>query len=72
MTCMKIVQFSRPPTPNHLSSKFFHPLDTGCFQLKENIIQGRLLYVIRSFLQVGFCFQYQPINLLFIQLKPHY
>ena len=33
-------------------------------QLKENIIQGCLLYVIRSFLQVGFRFQYQLINLV--------
>ena len=28
-------------------------------QLKENITQGWLLYVIRSFLQVGLCFQYR-------------
>ena len=33
-------------------------------QLKENIIQEWLLYVIRSFLQVGFPFQYQLINLV--------
>ena len=33
-------------------------------QLKENIIQGWLLYVIRSFFQVGFRFQYQLINLV--------
>ena len=35
-------------------------------QLKENIIQGWLLYVIRSFLQVGFRFQYQLINLVWL------
>ena len=30
MTSMKIIQFSRPPTPLvHLPSKFFHPLDLG-------------------------------------------
>ena len=30
MTSMKIVQFSRPPTPLvHLHPKFFHPLDRG-------------------------------------------
>ena len=30
MTSMKIVQFSRPPTPLvHLRPKFFHPLDLG-------------------------------------------
>ena len=31
-------------------------------QLKENIIQVLPLYVIRSFLQVGFRLQYQPIT----------
>ena len=31
-------------------------------QLKENIIQRGLLYVIRSFFQVGFHLQYQLIN----------
>ena len=35
-------------------------------QLKESIIQGWLLYVIRSFLQVGFPFQYQLINLVWL------
>ena len=35
-------------------------------QLKENIIQGWLLYVIRSFLYVSFRFQYQLINLIWI------
>ena len=30
MTSMKIVQFSRPPTPlSQLRPKFFHPLDLG-------------------------------------------
>ena len=33
-------------------------------QLKWNKILGRLLYVIRSLLQVGFRFQYQLINSL--------
>ena len=35
-------------------------------QLKEKIIQGWLLHVIRTFLQVGFRFQYQPINLVWL------
>ena len=35
-------------------------------QLKENIIQGWLLYVMRSFFQEGFCFQYQLINLVWL------
>ena len=48
-------------------------------QLKENIIQGWLSYVIKSFLQVGFRFQYQPINLVWLSFDffhlaeaPHY
>ena len=36
--------------------------------LKENIIQGWLLYVIRSFLQVAFCLQYQLINYLWLSV----
>ena len=78
MTSMKIVQFSRPPTPLvHLRPKFFDPLDLGrpisyesplllqmiTSQLKENIIKGWILYVIRSFLQVGFGFPYQTLIL---------
>ena len=35
-------------------------------QLKENIIQGWLLYVIKSYLQVGLPFQYQNINLAWL------
>ena len=73
MTSMKILQFSIPYTPLvHLCPKFSHPLDLWrpilnglpplqmmTNQLKENIIQGWLSYVIRSFLQVVFRFQYQ-------------
>ena len=81
MTSMKIVQFSRLPTPLlYLRPKLFHPLDLGCpisnelhpplqiiiNQIKNNIIQGWLFYVIRSFLQVGFCFQYQLSNLVWL------
>ena len=30
MTSMKIVEFSKPPTPlDHLRPKFFHPLELG-------------------------------------------
>ena len=36
--------------------------------VKENIIQGWLLYVIRSLLQVGFRFQYQLINLVWLSI----
>ena len=73
MTSMKIAQFSKSLSPLvHLCPKFFYPVDLGCpipkkplplqiiaIQLKKNIIQGWLLYVIRSFLQAGFRFQYR-------------
>ena len=68
-----------------LRPRNFHPLDLGLLvsnkslplqmiinQLKENIIQGWILYVIRSFLKVGYCFQYQLSNnvWLFIDFFP--
>ena len=68
-----------------LRPRNFHPLDLGLpvsnkslplqmiiNQLKENIIQRWLLYVMRSFLKVGFCFHYQLSNLvwLFIDFFP--
>ena len=40
-----------PPSPNDNQS------------IKKDVIEGLLLYVIESFLQVGFPFQYQLINL---------
>ena len=71
MASMRIVQFSRPPLPSSPRPRFFKLLDLGHpisneppppspndnHQLKVNIVQGWLLYVIRSFYQVGFCFQ---------------
>ena len=81
MTSMKIVQFSRLPTPLvDLRPKFFQPLDLDVQtqtnphpplqmitnQLKENIIERWLLYVIKSFLQIGFSFQCQLINLIWL------
>ena len=71
---------SRPPIPLvYLREKLFHPLTLNVqfqttsppFQmitnkLKENLIQGWLLYVTRSFLQPGFRFQYQLINLVWL------
>ena len=64
----------------HLCPKFFHPLDLAppisnepptllqmiTNQLNENIIQGWLLCDIRPFVQVGFRFQYQLINLVLL------
>ena len=85
MSSMKIAIFSRLPTLLvQLCQNFFHPLDLGrpvsnnlppvhlqmiTNQLKENIIQGWLLYVIRSFLQVGFCFQYQLTDLVWLSIN---
>ena len=81
MTSMKIVQFLGPSSPLvHLRPKFFDPLDPGHCPIlngpptfpndnqstKKGIIQVWLLYVIRSFLQVGFCFQYQLSNLIWL------
>ena len=76
MTYMKTVQFSKPATassiyvqnsstPLTLDVQFqmSPPLQMRTNQFKESIIQGWLLYVTRSFLQVGFRFQYQLINL---------
>ena len=42
------------------------PLQMITNELKEYIIQGWLLYVIRSFFQVSFRFQYQLINLVWL------
>ena len=69
MTSMKIAQFSgRSTTFAHLRPTFFHLFDLGPpvsnelplqminNQLKENIIQRWILYVIRSYLQVGLFF----------------
>ena len=80
MTSMKIGQFSRPPPPCPATSKIIPPIDLGrpkrtrfslqiiTNQFKENIIQIWLLHVIRSFLLVGFCSQYQLINLVWLSI----
>ena len=44
------------------------PLQMITNQLKRNIILGWLLYVLRSFLQVGFRFHYQLINLAWLSI----
>ena len=57
------VQFqTNPPPPSSL------PLQMITSQLKEDIIQRLLLYVIRSFLHVGFGSQYKLINLVWFLL----
>ena len=79
MTSMKIVQISRPPppmssyvqnssTPLTLDVQFqTRPyLQMITNQLKGNMNLRWLLYVIRSFLQIGFRFQYQLINLVWL------
>ena len=82
MTSMKIVKFSRPPPPCPCTSKIPPPswpwmsnskrtplLQMINSQLKGNIIQRWLLYVIRSFFQVGFRFQYKLINLVWFSFN---
>ena len=44
------------------------PLQMITNQLEGNIILGWLLYVINSFLQVGFHFQYRLINLVWLSI----
>ena len=79
MTLMKIAQFVRLPPPLSIYVKNFStpltldvqfetnsPLQMITNQLKENIIQEWLLYLIRSFLKVGFRFQYQITNLTWL------
>ena len=44
------------------------PLQMITNQLRGNIILGWLLHVIRSFLQVGFHFQYQLINPVWLSI----
>ena len=74
----KLSDFQYPPPPCPSTSKILPPPWpwTSNFkrnspqmitnQLKKSIIQEWLLYVIRSFLQVGFRFQYQLINLVWL------
>ena len=54
------------PWPRTSNFKWSPPLQIITNQLKENIIQGWLLYVIRSFFQVHFHFQHQLINLVLL------
>ena len=58
--------FKRTPTP-----PFPLPLQIITNQLKENIIQGWPLHFIRSFLQLGFCSQYQLFNLVWLSNDFH-
>ena len=81
---MKIVQFSRPPTPPCPATSRIvqHPrpwmfnfkwtpsptLQMINNQIKGNIILGWLLHVIMSILYVCFPFQYQLINLVWLSI----
>ena len=80
----KLFNFHNPPTPHvHICSKSFHPLDLGRpasnsspslndnQSIKKNLIQRWLSYVIRSFLKVGFHFQYQLNNLVWFSFTFH-
>ena len=60
----KLPYFQEPPLSCPATSKILSPTwpRTSNLKRKEKIIQGWLLDVTRSFLQVGFCSQYQLIN----------
>ena len=76
----KLFHFQYPPPPCLATSKIFPPswpwmpnfkqtapsLQMIINDLKENIIQGWLLYVIRSFFWFGSSFQYQLINVVLL------
>ena len=62
--CPSTSKFFLPPWPWTSNFRWNTTLQMITNQLKENIIQEWLLYVIRPFLQIGFRFQYQPINLV--------
>ena len=57
-----------PPWPWTFNFKRTPPLQVIANQLEGNIIQGPLLHVIWPFLQVGFRFQYQLINLVWLSI----
>ena len=86
MMSIKIGQFSRRPATSKIlpspwpwTSNFKRtppppfplPLQIITNQLKENIIQGWPLHFIRSFLQLGFCSQYQLFNLVWLSNDFH-
>ena len=77
----KLSNFQDPPpplsiyvqsssTPLTLDAQFQRnpPLQMIANQFKENIIPRWLSYVFRSFLQVGFHFQYQLINFVWVSV----
>ena len=57
-----------PPWPWTFNFKWTPPLQIITNQLQGNTILGWLLYVIRSFLQADFHFQYQLINLAWLSI----
>ena len=90
MKSMKILRFSRHPTPLvYLRPKFFHPLDFGrlisdnellppptslflspndnqSISVKRKHNPRMTIIYYQAFLQVGFRFHYQPINLVWL------
>ena len=62
--------FRRTPWKRERDLSLFLQMITN--QLKEKIIHGWLLYVIRTFPQVSFRFQYQPINLVWLSFDFFY
>ena len=55
-----------PPWPWTSNFKRTPPFQMVTNKLKEKIIQRKLLHVIRSFFLLGFCFQYQLINFVWL------
>ena len=66
LPCPSTSKILPPPWPWMSNFKWTPSLQVIISQLKENIIQEWLLDVIRSFLQVGFHFQCQLINLVWL------
>ena len=82
-SCPSMSKIFPPPWPwTSLDVQFQTPLPFQMVtsQLKENIIQQWILYIIKFFLQFGFHFQYQLMNLVWLSFHfffillnpPHY
>ena len=53
-----------PPPPHPTPSIYLSPIDSQSIKRKPN--RRMTIYITRPFLQVGFCFQYQFINLVWL------
>ena len=68
LATLKIIRPPWPWTSNFKRPPPHPPSPNDNQSIKENIIQAWLLYIMRSFLQVGFCFQYQLIHLVWFSI----